>query len=480
MYKSTFMGLNTALRGVLAHQNALDVTGHNIANISTDGYTRQRAEMVTAPAWSNSSAFSATTPGQMGTGVEVLRIERLRDQFIDANVRQQFSRQGDAQAMVEQLAQVEAAFGEPGDTGLNALMTKYFSAMDQVASNPQDPGARQDFIAAGNALAQGFRQVATDLQAVATQSDQRLDATVTEINGISQRIAALNTEIRNAIDHGHQPNDLLDERDRLMDGLAKLVNFTSTENAATGEVTIIFPTTPGPMNLVDPTVPGGFNTIVRADIDNAFVAGLLTGGRALADERLSHATGLIYGVPNGFITQLDTMVAEFTADMNAAHAAGFDLAGVAGAPLFAGVTAATVNFVLTSPNGVAAASTWAAPGEPGNGANFARILDDTTADNPARLAIQAALGNLSWEQYYKTIVGSVGSITESANRNMTNADVLVEMARGRRDQVSGVSMDEEMSNMLRFQHAYNASARVMTAMDEALDVIINRMGRVGL
>jgi flagellar hook-associated protein 1 FlgK len=470
------MGLNTALRGVLAHQNALDVTGHNIANISTQGYTRQRAEMVTAPAWSNSSALSATTPGQMGTGVEVLRIERLRDQFIDANVRQQFGRQANSQALVEQLAQVEAAFGEPGDTGLNALMNNYFSAMDAVAANPQSTSARQAFIAAGNALAQGFNQVSSDLQAISAQSDQRLNQTVTEINGITTRISALNAEIRNAIEHNHQPNDLLDERDRLMDDLSKLVNYSSTENAF-GEVTITFGTT-APIVLVDPLA--GASAITRAQLDNAYTVGDLTSGRAFADETMwDPITGTINGGA-GFLTRLDNLAAELVGDMNAAHAAGFDLAGVAGAPLFAGGTAATISFVLTNPNAVAAASSWAAPGEPGNGGNFARILDDTTAGNPARNATQAALGGQTLENYYSTIITAVGSRAETAARDMANADVLVEMAQGRRDQVSGVSMDEEMSNMLRFQHAYNASARVMTAMDEALDMIINRMGRVGL
>ncbi len=479
MYKSTFMGLNTALRGVLAHQNALDVTGHNIANISTEGYTRQRAEMVTAPAWSNSSAMSATTPGQMGTGVEVLRIERLRDQFIDANVRQQFGRQGDSQAMVEQLAQVEAAFGEPGDTGLNALMNNYFSAMDAVAANPQSTSARQAFLAAGNALAQGFNQVSTDLQSIATQSDLRLNQTATDINGISQRITALNAEIRNAVEHNHQPNDLLDERDRLMDDLSKLINFTSSENAF-GEVTIVAFSGGTAVNLVNPALSLPNPVITRADLDAAFAAGTLTSGRAHADETMwDPANGVINGA-NGFQTRLDALVAEFTADMNTAHAAGFDLTGVAGAPLFAGATGATVSFVLASANGVAAASSWAAPGEPGNGGNFALILDDATAGNPARLASQAALGGVSWENFYSSIITSVGSLAETAQRDMQNADVLVEMAQGRRDQVSGVSMDEEMSNMLRFQHAYNASARVLTTMDEALDMIINRMGRVGL
>ena len=478
MYKSTFMGLNTALRGVLAHQNALDVTGHNIANVSTDGYTRQRAEMVTAPAWSNSSAMSQTTPGQMGTGVEVLRIERLRDQYIDANVRQQLGGQASAQTFVEQLAQVEAAFQEPGENGLNALFNNFWSTMDAVANNPQSMSARQAFAEAADALADGFNQVSTDLAGVASQSDQRLNQTVTDVNAISQRIAQLNGEIRNALDHSHQPNDLLDERDRLMDDLSKLINYTWTENATTGEVTITAFGGASAVNLVDPALAGGFQNIARVDLDNAFVAGDLTRGLAFADESLWNPVG---GIIPGYIAQLDNLVADFVAGVNGAHAAGFDLTGAAGGNIFdaAGVTAATIridpgNDITTNPTLIAAASSWAAPGEPGNGANLRTMLDTV------RTTAQAALGGQSWEGFYTSTITAVGARTATANRDMANADVLVDMALARRDQVSGVSMDEEMSNMLRFQHAYNASARVMTTMDEAIDTIINRMGRVGL
>ncbi len=478
MYKSTFMGLNTALRGVLAHQTALDVTGHNIANLSTQGYTRQRAEMMTSPAWSNSSLLSATTPGQMGTGVEVLRIERLRDQFIDVNVRQQFGRQEDAQTLVEQLAQVEASFQEPGENGLNALFNNFWSTMDAVAANPQSMSARQAFAESANALADGFNQVATDLQSVAAQSDQRLNQTVTDVNAISQRIARLNVEIKNAIDHSHQPNDLLDERDRLMDDLSKLVNFTWTESATTGEVTISAFQGGSAVNIVDPALAGGFQNIARADIDAAYTAGDLRSGRAFADESLWDPTT---GIIPGFIAQLDALVADFVAGVNAAHGAGFDLTGAAGGNIFdaAGVTAATIridpgNDITANPTLIAAASSWVAPGEPGNGANLRAMLDTV------RGAAQAALGGQSWEGFYTSTITAVGARTETANRDMANADVLVDMAMARRDQVSGVSMDEEMSNMLRFQHAYNASARVLTTIDSALDTIINRMGRVGL
>ncbi|MEO6866933.1 MAG: flagellar hook-associated protein FlgK [Gaiellales bacterium] len=474
MYKSTFMGLNTALRGVLAHQNALDVTGHNISNLNTAGYTRQRAEMVTAPAWSNPSAFSQVTPGQMGTGVEVLRIERLRDQFIDVNVRQQFGRQAYAQTLVEQLSQVEAAFQEPGENGVARLMNNFWSAMDAVASNPQDPGARQAFVAAADALATGFRQVSADLQNIADQSNRRLDATVNEVNDISQRIASLNGEIRNAVEHRHQPNDLLDERDRLMDQLSKLINFTSTE-AANGEVSITFGTTT-PIGLVDPLVAGGSTPITRAELDSAFANGDLRSGRAFADESLWDPTT---GIIPAYMAQLDQLVASFVVGVNVAHAGGTDIAGGAGGDLFTatGMTAASITVdaaILGDYRLVAASSSAPGPAEPGNGGNFASMLDTL------RNAAQGAPLNGSWEGFYTSIVTGTGARAQTAQRALSNSDILVSMAVGRREQVSGVSLDEEMSNMLRFQHAYNASARVMTTMDDALDTIINRMGRVGL
>lgn len=470
MYKSTFMGLNTALRGVLAHQNALDVTSHNIANLTTQGYTRQRADMVSAPAWSNSSALSQVSPGQMGTGVEVLRIERLRDQFIDVNVRQQFGRQSTAQTLVEQLAQVEAAFREPGDT----LMSTFWTTMDSVASNPQSTSARQAFAEAASALAQGFRQISSDLQDISTQSNLRLNETVTQINGITQRIAALNGEIKSAIEHKHQPNDLLDERDRLMDELSKLINFTSSENAL-GEVTITFGSA-APIVLVDPLAAGGFATISRAQLDTAFGNGDLQSGRAFADESLWNPTG---GIIPGYIAQLDALIVDFVNGVNAAHAAGTDLSGASGGNIFTATSAADIAIdpatnIVANPGRIAASDSPPGSPEPGNGRNFANMLDNL------RKSPRGPLAGQSWENYYASTITALGARTQSTQRDMANADVLVSMAVGRRDQVSGVSLDEEMSNMLRFQHAYNASARVMTTIDDALDTLINRMGRVGL
>lgn len=480
MYKSTFMGLNTALRGVLAHQNSLDVTGHNIANLQTEGYTRQRAELTTSPPWATASMNSHVAPGQMGTGVEVTFLERLRDQYIDANVRQQFGRQGTQQALVDQLRQVENAFQEPGDNGISARLRAFWAAMDEVASNPKSVDARNTFANKADELATAFRQLDADLTDVQMQSDARLNDTVAQINSIASRIAAINVEVSRAIQRGQQPNDLLDTRDQLMDELSKLVNYTSSVNA-NGEVTITMGATFG--NIVDPTAPGGANAIVRLDLDTMYANGEMTGGRAYADEQLWDPAGAAGSAGTGIIDtlrgRLDAFVADFVTQINAAHAAGFDLTGVAGGNIFTGATAGAfaldpLNNILTNPTLIAAASSWAAPGEPDNGGNFRSILDTL------RNAAQAGLGGVSWADHYSSTVSTLGSISETAQRNLENADSLVDLAVDRRTQVSGVSMDEEMSNMLRFQHAYNASARVMTAMDEALDMIINRMGRVGL
>jgi flagellar hook-associated protein 1 FlgK len=482
MYRSTFMGLNTALRGMLAQQTSLDTTGHNISNLSTEGYTRQRAELTTTTPWSSPSYMTQTTPGQVGTGVEVLRLERLRDAYIDTNMRQQLGRQASDQTTVNQLTQVESSFAEPND-GISKLTDSYYKTMQQVVATPADTAARQAFAEAADALTAGFRQLDTDLTNIQTQSDTRLNDDVVSINSITSNIASLNSDIAKAVVHGQQPNDLLDRRDLLMDSLSKLVNYTST-TAATGEVTITMGTTT-PIALVDPTVAGGSTPITRTDLDTGFANGDISRGSVAADEQLWDPAGAAGTPGTGTIDtirgRLDALVNTMVTVTNTQSAAGFDLTGAPGGNIFlaGGLTAATfsldpANNIKTNPKLVAAASSWAGPGEPSNGQNFAAIA------YTIRTQAQAGLGGSTMEGYYSQTVTGLGATAATAATNLSNSDVLVDMATSRRDSVSGVSLDEEMTNMLKFQHAYNASARVLTTMDEAIDTIINRMGKVGL
>lgn len=471
MYKSTFGGMNTALRGLLAQQAAMDVTGHNLANVNTEGYTRQRAELVASSPYTL-PAMNRIIPSQIGTGVEVSSFERLRDQFVDISIRANTSDLADTDRMIETLEQVEGAFGEPGDSGLSALMRKFWSAMDDLATHPDDMGARAAFARAGDALARGFNAVGQNILNLEAQANSRIDAEIAEVNLITTQIAALNTSIRDAVAMGQQPNDLRDQRDLLMDELSGYLNYTYTENAA-GEVTITFGTTT-PIVIVDPAVPPGSTALTRANVDAAFGNLDLAGGSLHADEEMWSNT-----LPNVYRANLDTIVADFVGNLNALHAAGFDLNGGTGLnDLFVagGTLATSMQFnpaVLADPRLIAAASSWAGTGEPGNNVVAQNMLGQ-------RNALQVALGNVSWETFYTGTVTTLGTQTATEKQMKLTQEGVLSVLRGRRDEVSGVSLDEEMSNLLRFQNAYNASARVLTSMDDAIDTIINRMGRAGL
>ncbi len=471
MNTSTFMGLNTALRGLLANQMAMDTTGHNIANVNTDGYSRQRVNTQTTTPMTT-PAFNGTVPGQLGTGVEVASLERMRDSYIDTSIRNQFGATSKHSTLTGSLQQVERAINEPSEQGISAALRNMFGALERVASQPQDMGARTTFARAAQDLTQRVNQTYSQIEAIRSQSDERLTVTINEINNISSQIATLNDGIRDATYTGTQPNDLLDRRDQLMDELASKINFSYTTNATTQEVTITFGT--APITLVDP-VAGTTTALTRTDLDNAYTSGELTNGSAYADEHL-YTTVL-----PGWVTRIDDLVASIVTQFNTQNTAGFDLNGAAGGNIFdaAGLTAATfaldpANSIVSNPRLIAAASSWNGVGEPGNSDNVALMA-------AMRSSVQAAPINDTWEGYYSTIVvAGLGSELQQTQRSLETAEASQGAMEARRQSVSGVSIDEEMTDMLRFQHAYNASARILTALDDSLDLIINRMGRAGL
>lgn len=472
MYRSTFGGMNTALRGLLAQQAAMDVTGHNLANINTEGYSRQRAELSATTPYTL-PAMNRVIPSQIGTGVQVASFERLRDQFVDSNLRNQFGSLSNSNRALQNLEQMEGAFGEPGAGGLSNLLQSFWSAMDDVAANPQSAAARTAFVQSADALARGFNAVGRNLQDIQNQASARVDSEIIEVNNLTTQIASLNTAVRDALAMGQQPNDLLDQRDALMDQLSDRLNYTYT-TAATGEVTIQFGTTI-PIMLVDPLVPPGSTPLTRADLDppNAYVNGDLTSGSLFADMDVIQNI-----VPNIYMANMDALAADLVTDLNTAHAAGFDLAGAAGLSMFNPIGTSALSMavdagLLANPSLLAAASSWAGTGEPGNGTNINNMLAQ-------RAVAQGAPLNASWDNYYASTVADLGTRIQTTQRTIATQEAVVSVLEGRRNEVSGVSLDEEMSNMMRFQNAYNASARVLTAMDDALDTLINRMGRVGL
>jgi flagellar hook-associated protein 1 len=436
---SAFFGLQTSLRGLLAQQQAIDVTGHNIANANTAGYSRQEAVLEpTQPYLIPANSVNNGHGAQLGSGVDVAAIRRVRDQFLDLQYRAQQMNLGDATARTTSLDQAELAFAEPTDDGLAAQLTRFWDAWSDVANAPDDAGARSALVTTAQTLTTTFRTVSDQLTTVAQQAQDEYDA-ITGANGdvanMASELADLNRAIGDAVFRGQQPNDLMDRRDQLIDRLSQLAQVSVTDTGDS-RYRVDF----GGVTLVDPAIPAGYTwpqTLTRP------------GGKLGALLDLASPTGPVLG----YRSQLDAVAADLVRNVNALHAS---------TPFFdtTGTTAATISVVATT-----------ATVQTGSGG--------AAGENDVAQAIAELRGGTT-DQAYQALVARIGTESQAAMRAQSTAQSLVDAIDNRRQSVAGVSLDEEMTNLIRFQRGYQASARTMTTMDEMLDTLVNRTGRVGL
>src|SRR3954447_5033266 len=445
---STFMGVETALRGLLAQQRALDVTGHNIANANTDGYTRQQVQLQAT------SPYLDVGKGLIGTGVDVTAYTRQRDQFIDIQLRAQSMQLGQQEARQDGLGQIESNLNEPSDNGISTLLQRCWASWEDVANAPESVPARQALIQNAQTLASSIQDLNGRIGTIAAQNDTNIGLSVDEVNSVSARIAQMNTSIASAgLQNTGAPNDLLDQRDMLLDRLAQLGNISWTANAAND-------------GTIDVTLGG--TAIVSGQTATSLSnspAALGTTFSSLSSGKLKALSDLrSTDIPN-YRTQLNAFAASLASTTNAQHALGYDLSGTAGGAFFsatAGSEASTIAVVATAST-IAASS--ATGGAVGNGSNA--------------LAIGALSGGPT-DTAYSSLVRNIGADSQEAQRSYSNQKVLTDAVTNRRESFSGVSLDEEMTNLLRFQRGFQACSRALNAMDEAVDLLISRTGRVGL
>jgi flagellar hook-associated protein 1 FlgK len=437
MNVSSFMGLQTALRGLLAQQRGLDVTAHNLANANTVGYSRQEAALVASdPLRVSAGALANGSGALLGTGVEVEAYRRLRDTFLDVQYRGQNMALGGHETTARALGSVEAALNEPSDGGIGALLDKYWAAWGDVANYPESQPARQALVGHANTLATAIRTLDARLSAVAADAT----AEYTQITGANGPVVAAATEIQrlnamieSAVQAGRAPNDLLDRRDVLLDELSQYAQVSVTD-LGSGLIRVNFGDAALP--LVDGTAPVAWPQALTAP-----------GGRLGALIDLGPKTAAYRNQLDGFAAALQTSV-------NAIHSPPAFFTATVGSEasdIAVNVTAATLRPGSTT-----------APGA-----------------NDLALAIAALRGGAA-DQRYADLVGAIGADAASVNRQLETSQALVDAADTRRLEISGVAMDEEVTNMIRFQRGYQASSRVMTTLDEMLDVLINRTGRAGL
>jgi flagellar hook-associated protein 1 FlgK len=452
---STFLGLETALRGLTADQRSIDTTGHNIANAQTPGYSRQVAELQAT------QAEQMYPKGELGTGVTVVQYQRIRDTFIDTQLRAQTMRQGSYSAQQSGLSQIEQSLAEPSDSGISSLLAKYWASWQDVANAPSDMATRTSLIESASALANGINTLANQLTTIQTQTSQNETLTVGQVNSIGSQIAALNQSIQAAELAGAQPNDLLDQRDNLIDQLSSLGNTTVTQSAGAA----------GQLGSIDVSFGGA--SLVAANTANALSLPLpsVTSGQLAGMDAVIAAIGT--SGSGGYLDQLNTLAAGIASATNTQLAAGKDLHGNPGTPLFtvtSGNEASTiaVNSAVASAPDLIAAST---SGDPGDGSNALAV---------GNLQQAALIGGATIDTAYAQFVTQIGSDSQQATTNLDNANSLVTSLTNRRQSVSGVSLDEEMTHLLAFQRGYQACARVMSAMDSMIDTLVNHTGTVGL
>lgn len=460
MSVSAFHGMETALRGLMAHQRAIDVTGHNIANAATPGYTRQRTDV------SASTPLTITIAGgsaQLGAGVDVTGIERIRDTFADVQYRAQNAKLGEATTKAWLLGQAELAFAEPGDSGLSAQLNRFWSSWSDVANAPGSTAGRQVLLDAAKGTATSFAALDSQLATVQAQAQTEYDrrtAAGGPIDLAVREIAQLNDAIAGTVARGDAPNDLFDRRDVLLDQLSSYaqVRVEPTLDAAgspvAGQVDVFLGTDPTPL------VSG---TTSRQPFELSFTA---TGPRSGSLAALaSVASG--DGPVATYRQQLAAAAQEAASAVNAIHQA-------AGGPaVFTVPTGGPVPGLAQRPIDVGAGI------DPAQGGSLAAIVAGDTSANDVATAIAALRGGTG-DQRYRALVGQVGSEVAESSRQESTAQTLAGALQDRRDSVSGVSLDEEMANLVKFQRGYQASARVLSTMDEMLDQLINRTGRVGL
>jgi flagellar hook-associated protein 1 FlgK len=448
---STFMGLETSLRGLLAQQQALNTTSHNIANASTTGYSRQVAVFQASPAYSMPGVTTAPAgPGQIGTGVDVASYQRIRDAFLDVQYRAQSMLQGQAQAQQDGLQQVQLAFNEPTDSGLSSLLSDYWGAWQNLSNNPEDMGTRQALAQSAASLATGFVSLSGQLDTLQSQTAQNVTDTLSQVNDVATQIAQMNVTIQKLEATGASPNDLLDQRDLLIDQISAIGNVSVT-NGTNGSVDISF----GGASLV---TGGSSATLAESDL-TSLSSGKLQGLITLRDTTIP-----------GYQTQLNTIASTLITKTNAQSAAGFDLNGNAGGAFFTGTDATdiAVNPALISNPGLIAASASGAVGDAGNALQMADMQTTPT------------IGSATIDAAYTQLVTQVGADVQQSTNQVDTTTALVNALQNQRQSVSGVNLDEEMTNLITFQRGYQASARALSAMDDMLDQLINRTGRVGL
>lgn len=466
-----FSGIELASRALQTDQSVIEIIGHNIANANTTGYTRQRGTVSATEPYTISNTAFVPVRNQVGTGVQLTDIERVRDQFIDHRLQSANSDQSQYNQLRDILQRVQDAYTEPGEGGLSSQLTAFFNSFQQLSQKPEDGSLRFLVRHAAESLTNRFNQASRDLDAVSSDVTGRVQSGVQDVNRLSKQVAALNLQISNALNVGEHPNDLQDRRDELVKQIvgytgAQVVEDQYADGRPTGNVNIFvngfavvqgkeaidIPSTVKTING-QPSLTDGTNVVT---VRGGSIAGLFKAQGLIADYK----------------ADLNATASTLITSVNQQHRAGFGLDGLTNRDFFSGTDAASIGVssaIEGSVDAIAAATppTAGNPVSPGNGDNARAIAD---------IANAKVVGSFTLGQFYASNIGKIGADVQTANQQSSNQTIVVQQLQNLRNSVSGVSIDEEATHLQQYQRSYQAAARLVSVFDEMLDRIINGMG----
>ncbi len=517
---STFWGLNIARSGLNAAHLALNTTNHNIANVNTQGYSKQEVHSVAAEAIRIYQPY-----GMLGSGVAVTDISRTRDSYYDMKLWKNQQNYGRYEVTHYYMEQIQLHFNEFGvsTTGFSEVYNGFFNSLDELKNYPSDPNYRNVAINYGMSLSEYFNNISNNLQAIQEEANNEVENVVERVNTYATAIGSLNKQIMTLQMNGAEPNDLLDQRDVLVDELSKLVNVQVTNTVSdigsssyriklNGQILVDDATVNTLMverrtdaNKRNPEDTEGlynvkWSTGVEFDEYHIEVGGELRGYLDIRDgndsqETLIGARGVDYkGIPH-YIREINTWIQTFTYEFNKLHDKGETLDDKAAEPFFVlkdmsvkeqkeAAAAEGISFVeyinknitayncTVNPNIVKdpyqLATAYSENYETAEGIDKQDLINDLVDIRDRRLYLAGTA-----DDCFQGMISAIGVNTSSAKSMEINFDNIGKAIENQRLSVSGVDEDEEAMNLVKYQAAYELAAKAMSVMSEILDKLIN-------
>lgn len=457
------MGLSAAMEigrnGLTIYRVASEVTGENIANVNTPGYSRQRVLLETAPPTTHNGF-------PLGTGVRIATVERYYDSLLQQQMVSAQTTQGFDTTKSSVLQQIEPAFNEILNDGIGAAVSKFFGAWQDMTVNPTGTAERQSVITNAQILADNFTVVSRTLNDAITRQNDSLVPLVDSINATLSSIAQLNGQIKATELVAGNANETRDRRDQLVRDLSQQIGISFTENAD-GTTDIRF--ADGGGALVTGSTAGAFSLDITNP--NSFVVQLTPVGGAVGavaptTGKLGATLALRDTIIPSYLTQVDTLATTITAQVNALHTAGFDLSGVQGIELFdpAATNSATfrLNPAILSTDQIAASTSAALPGDNGNAVLMTKLQSQKLM----------SAGTLTFNSFVGGLISKIGLDVASSKTTVAQDEAFNKQLAALRESNSGVSLDEELTNLVKYQRSYQASAKLITTATEMMDTVI--------